>query len=628
MLPRKEWTSARTFYARFASNIDRDGRFRIEDVPPGHYELEVNVNATPDPAFCGAGTKIGQAKMDVTMPEIPGGRSSEPLDLGTITAKLFETVKAGDLAPDFTVRRIGGQGDGDRLKLSDFQGKLVLMDFWATWCGPCLAEMPALKDIQETFGGNPRFRLIGLSCDQSAETAEEYLRAQPDGLDRRHSPATSLASVGTSYKLRAIPATFLVGPDGRILAKNLRGAALKGAVARALKDESLFKATTWAPRPARFPVTRFDAAAEGPARDRPTSRWRSCSTIAIRTSRRIAPITMPCGFSGRRGASGQVTTSSFPDFNTCQSVGGTHGVAIDRERGRIYFSELVARRVIALDFRGRKLWQVDQIDAEALAVDPRTGNLWCTVGTNYASGETVVLDATGREVDELPRAGAWTSPTTRTPTASGSPAKRTGSPSSAARARCFSTSLARDLPVSRSRWTRATAAPGSSSVRIPTRREAPTGSGTSTQRSCDQVLAARGEEPLRRRLRPEDRNRLGFGLSQARSSASRPTAASCRPCRSRRCASRSARRPAGPGRRPRRRSSGSTQTAGQRSALPSGRSRASRGWRLTENRATRKGAANPSRGRASRRAGIEARPGRSLALPRTYGELICGPLRR
>ena len=108
----RDQTRRRVGLALFASNIDKDGRFRIEDVPAGKYELESRRQWRPDPRFGGPGDVIGKVKMPFTVPEIPGGRSNEPLDLGTITAKLFETLKVGDLAPDFDVERIGTPGEG------------------------------------------------------------------------------------------------------------------------------------------------------------------------------------------------------------------------------------------------------------------------------------------------------------------------------------------------------------------------------------------------------------------------------------------------------------------------------------------------------------------------------------
>ena len=100
---------------------------------------------------------IGRVKRDFTVPEMPGGRSNEPLDLGTITVKL-EALQIGDLAPDFDVERIGTPEKGRRVKLSDYRGKLVLLDFWAGWQD----DMTVLKEVQKKFGSDPRFVLISL----------------------------------------------------------------------------------------------------------------------------------------------------------------------------------------------------------------------------------------------------------------------------------------------------------------------------------------------------------------------------------------------------------------------------------------------------------------------------------
>jgi beta-lactamase regulating signal transducer with metallopeptidase domain/thiol-disulfide isomerase/thioredoxin len=393
---RHEGRGARDFVRRFGSNIDKDGRFRIEDVTPGDYELDVDVNPAADPQFSGPATRIGNLKVPVTVPEIPGGRTNEPLDLGTITAKLFETLKAGDLAPDFTVQQIGAKDR--RLKLSEFDGRLVLLNFWATWCGPCLAEMPALKDIQAAFGTDPRFKLISLSCDQTAGLAERFI--EHEALSWTQGFAGSLVSgAGADYKIRILPATFLIGPDGRIVAKNLRGPALKDAIRKALADDKVFAQASRAARPGRFPVTRFDVPGEKPGETPLVVVLDDCDE----DFNEIRPHHDALRILSKTDSG--VRASLLREFNTCQTVGAVHGVAVDAARGRIYLCEQVSHRVTAVDFRGRKLWQVGQIRADALAVDSRTGNLWCCVGQDLAHGETVVLDTTGREVASFPFRG-------------------------------------------------------------------------------------------------------------------------------------------------------------------------------------------------------------------------------
>jgi hypothetical protein len=97
---------------------------------------------------------------------------------------------------------------------------------------------------------------------------------------------------------------------------------------------------------------------------------------------------------------------AIQEFNAMQSsVGASHYVAVDGPRGRVYVGESWGQRVTALDIRGRKLWQVHKIVVGALAVDSKTGRLWCSVGGNLETGETVVFDLDGREVGGSPFPG-------------------------------------------------------------------------------------------------------------------------------------------------------------------------------------------------------------------------------
>ena len=243
-LPRDERLKATTPWRTFASGFDKDGRFRIEDVAPGTYELRISVSLPSDTRTSGPlRATMGEATLAVTVPE---GPEDQPVDVEDVMARLY--LRVDDLAPDFTAARL----DGGQFKLSEQRGKLVLLDFWATWCQPCLAEMPSVKDIQDKFGGDPRFLLVGVSCDEAAQAPAKYTKE--NALSWTHvfggpvpwsvgaAPAKDSQNVGDTYMIRGIPATLLIGPNGRILARDLRGPALKEAVGKALSDEKLFSA--------------------------------------------------------------------------------------------------------------------------------------------------------------------------------------------------------------------------------------------------------------------------------------------------------------------------------------------------------------------------------------------------
>lgn len=139
-------------------------------------------------------------------------------------------LKPGDVAPDFVTTTV----DGRTLKLADFRGKYVLLDFWATWCRPCVAETPNLKAVYDTFGKDDRFMMVSLSLDADPSKAKKFMQNHDIGWPQvvvSRSDDKWMQKYGYG---RGIPMIFLIGPDGRLLATDLRGAKIKEVVAAAL----------------------------------------------------------------------------------------------------------------------------------------------------------------------------------------------------------------------------------------------------------------------------------------------------------------------------------------------------------------------------------------------------------
>ena len=147
-------------------------------------------------------------------------------------------VALGDTAPVFTAQTL----DGKTLTLSDLRGKVVLLDFWATWCGPCLAELPNVTPTWNKFK-NDDFVIVGISFDQKPRTTDEKLKEFTDARDMTWTHIYDgkywKAEIGVQYDIHSIPAMFLLDRKGVIINKTdtLRGpGALEKAVAAALKS--------------------------------------------------------------------------------------------------------------------------------------------------------------------------------------------------------------------------------------------------------------------------------------------------------------------------------------------------------------------------------------------------------
>ena len=134
----------------------------------------------------------------------------------------------GKPALDFQVTDL----KGEELSLEKYRGQVVLLDFWATWCGPCIAEIPNVKRTYEKYK-DQKFEIIGISLDRSITPLEEYIQKKELGWVHYWDNA---GKVSNMYKVRGIPSTFLIDGEGTIRKTNLRGHALEHAVEDLVKE--------------------------------------------------------------------------------------------------------------------------------------------------------------------------------------------------------------------------------------------------------------------------------------------------------------------------------------------------------------------------------------------------------
>lgn len=144
--------------------------------------------------------------------------------------QLDNLIPVGSEAPDFTQN----SPEGKPISLSSLRGKVVLIDFWASWCGPCRKENPNVKRVYEKYHSKG-FEILGVSLDRSKEAWVGAIKQ--DGLPWQH--VSDLAfwdnAAAQQYGVAAIPYTVLIDSKGIVLAKNLRGPALEAKLAELFK---------------------------------------------------------------------------------------------------------------------------------------------------------------------------------------------------------------------------------------------------------------------------------------------------------------------------------------------------------------------------------------------------------
>ncbi len=147
---------------------------------------------------------------------LKGGEYIVLTKIGDAEGRISSQV--GFYAPQFS----GKSYNGEEINFADYRGKYVLLDFWGTWCAPCVAEISHLKKIYEKYA-DKNFEIIGIAKDKKAKI-EKFVKekniAWPQIIQ------DELNEIITLYNVRGYPTTILLDPDGKIIAKNLRSTLL------------------------------------------------------------------------------------------------------------------------------------------------------------------------------------------------------------------------------------------------------------------------------------------------------------------------------------------------------------------------------------------------------------------
>ena len=241
--------AARVRGAAVAAQVDAAvGSGRPEDAAPLVARVAALVKAAPDDA------ELAKTAADfaVRLGGLPGGESAAA---AAFAAFIPEFERSGNPAVRDLAEQIGGTArrlslPGNPIKLTgtllsgepfdqtSLAGKVVLVDFWATWCGPCVAEIASLQKEYEQWHAKG-FEVVGVSLDEDRDTLEQFVKAkeipwpilyeQPGGPGWRH-------PLATYYGITGIPTVVLIGRDGNVITLDARGKKLSAALERLLGE--------------------------------------------------------------------------------------------------------------------------------------------------------------------------------------------------------------------------------------------------------------------------------------------------------------------------------------------------------------------------------------------------------
>ncbi len=198
-----------------------EGRYELSELPADRVSLDVYKR---DPMQMGIPDKRLSAKDEVDLRTI--GEVEHRIDLKVEHRK---ALKVGDPAPELVSTLL----DGSPIRLSDYRGRVVLLDFWATWCGPCIAELPNVKRVYQKYHDRG-LEILGISLDSDRKALADFVKKEGLTYPQVFDGKAWQTEIAKAYGVWSIPSVFLIDREGILRATGLRGQALDHAVAQVL----------------------------------------------------------------------------------------------------------------------------------------------------------------------------------------------------------------------------------------------------------------------------------------------------------------------------------------------------------------------------------------------------------
>jgi peroxiredoxin len=204
------------------------------------------INSSPNPTVAAVALTLGshsfsKGDFELTLSDLlkkyPGNHVIRELKQGydQEAAQLAqqqgqETDWVGKQVPDFSLP----DADGNPVSLASYRGKYVLVDFWASWCGPCRAENPNVVKVHNEFKNKKNFAILGVSLDKDKSAWQDAVRA--DGLDWRQVSDLKFwnSKAVSTFQFEGIPFNLLIDPQGKVIASALRGPDLENKLKEVL----------------------------------------------------------------------------------------------------------------------------------------------------------------------------------------------------------------------------------------------------------------------------------------------------------------------------------------------------------------------------------------------------------